>query len=268
VYQAVGITVAIGKKKLLDEVDLGLVPGRVAVLIGPNGAGKSTLLKVIAGELRPAAGRINLDGRAIDEISAAELARRRAVLAQSVTLAFPFAVDEVVRLGLPPNFPRARSDTLVTRALDAVGLLAEADRSCLSLSGGEQQRAHLARVLVQLWSTPQDGRARYLLLDEPTASLDLAHQLLVMRLARAHAASGGGVLAVMHDLNLAAMLADEIVVLDKGRLVASGSPSQVVTDRLMSEVYGVDLRVGAAPPGVFVLPQTAAVAPVGFCRES
>jgi iron complex transport system ATP-binding protein len=258
-YKAAGITVAIGKRKLLDDVRLGLAPGRITVLIGPNGAGKSTLLKVMAGELRPAAGTVRLHGTAVGAMPPAELARLRAVLAQSVTLAFPFAVDEVVRLGLPSNFARARGDALVTRGLEAVGLLAEAERSCLSLSGGEQQRAHLARVLVQLWSAPDDGRARYLLLDEPTASLDLAHQLLVMRLARSHAETGGGVLAVMHDLNLAVMLADEIVVLDKGRLAASGAPTEVVTDRLLTDVYGVDLRVGTTPEGVFVLPQTMSV---------
>jgi iron complex transport system ATP-binding protein len=259
-YEATGIGVAIGAKKLLDGVDLALAPGRVAVLIGPNGAGKSTLLKVIAGELRPYAGTVRLHGRDVASLRPAELARLRSVLPQSVTLAFPFSVDEVVRLGLPRSVPRARADALVARALESVGLLAEAGRACPSLSGGEEQRVHLARVLVQLWSTPDDGRARYLLLDEPTASLDLAHQLLVMRLARAHAEEGGGVLAVMHDLNLAAMLADEILALDRGRVAASGEPGKVITDRLMAEVYGVDLRVGTAPPGVFVLPQSERIA--------
>jgi iron complex transport system ATP-binding protein len=257
-YEASGIGFAIGARKLLDGVDLALAPGRVTVLVGPNGAGKSTLLKVIAGELRPSAGAVRLHGREVASFRPAELARLRSVLPQSVTLAFPFSVDEVVRLGLPQGFPRARADALIARALDSVGLLAEAGRACPSLSGGEEQRVHLARVLVQLWSSPDD-RARYLLLDEPTASLDLAHQLLVMRIARAHAEAGGGVLAVMHDLNLAAMLADEIVALDRGRVAARGEPGSVITDRLMAEVYGVDLKVGAIPPGTFVLPQSAAL---------
>jgi iron complex transport system ATP-binding protein len=257
-YEASAITFAIGAKKLLDGVDLALAPGRVTVLVGPNGAGKSTLLKVIAGELRPSAGTVRLHGRDVGSFRPAELARLRSVLPQSVTLAFPFSVDEVVRLGLPSSVPRGRADALVARALESVGLLDEARRACPSLSGGEEQRVHLARVLVQLWAAPGDDRPGYLLLDEPTASLDLAHQLLVMRLARAHADAGGGVLAVMHDLNLAAMLADEILALDRGRVAACGAPASVITDRLMAEVYGVDLRVGAAPPGVFVLPQTVA----------
>jgi iron complex transport system ATP-binding protein len=112
-------------------------------------------------------------------------------------------------------------------------------------------------VLVQLWAAEDDGRARYLLLDEPTASLDLSHQLLVLKLAREHAAAGGGVLAVLHDLNLAAMIADEIVALDRGRVVARGAPEQVITDRLMADTYGVGIRVRTVPAGIFALPQTA-----------
>jgi iron complex transport system ATP-binding protein len=260
-YEASAITFAIGAKKLLDGVDLALAPGRVTVLVGPNGAGKSTLLKVIAGELRPSAGTVRLHGRDVGSFRPAELARLRSVLPQSVTLAFPFSVDEVVRLGLPSSVPRGRADALVARALESVGLLDEARRACPSLSGGEEQRLHLARVLVQLWAAADDGRARYLLLDEPTSSLDLSHQLLVMRVARAHAEAGGGVLAVMHDLNLAAMAADELVALHRGRVVARGTPPEVITNRLMREVYGIDLKVCVPPRGIFVLPQTATMLP-------
>ena len=258
-YEARNITVTIAGRNLVDAVDVCLAPGKVTVLIGPNGAGKSTALKVIAGELRPTSGSVHLHGADIASLSPRDLARQRSVLAQSVALAFPFTVDEVVRLGMSEGFSRSRADALVSRALEAVGMRAEIGRSCPSLSGGEQQRVHLARVLVQLWSQPADGPARYLLLDEPTASLDIAHQFLVMRLARAHAEEGGGVLAVMHDLNLAAMLADEIVALAAGRIAAKGPPSEVINDRLLADVYGVALRVGATPPGIFVLPQSISV---------
>ena len=122
------------------------------------------------------------------------------------------------------------------------------------MSGGEQQRVHLARTLVQLAAAPEDGRARYLLLDEPTSGLDLAHQLLVVEIAREHAASGGGVLAVLHDLNLAALAADRIVALDRGWVVADGAPHDVITDRLLTDTYRVGLRVNATPDRVFVLP--------------
>jgi iron complex transport system ATP-binding protein len=259
-YEASGISFTIGGRRLLDAVDLRLSPGRVVGLIGPNGAGKSTLLKIMAGEHRPSAGSIRLFDRELRDYPPAELARLRSVLAQSVTIAFPFDVDEVVRLGLPPHLPRARADQLVGRALDAVGLVAEAGRQCPSLSGGEQQRVHLARVLVQLWAA-DDGRARYLLLDEPTSSLDPSHQLLVMRVACAHAEAGGGVLAVMHDLNLAAMAADELVALHRGRVVTRGTPAEVITNQLMRDVYGIDVKVCGPPRGIFVLPQTASTLP-------
>jgi iron complex transport system ATP-binding protein len=211
----------------------------------------------MAGERRPSAGAIRLHGRDLLAYTPAALARYRSVLAQSVTLAFPFSVGEVVRLGLPARALAARAAALERRGLEAVGMEAYGDRPASDLSGGEQQRVHLARVLVQLWAAEDDGRARYLLLDEPTASLDLSHQLLVLKLAREHAAAGGGVLAVLHDLNLAAMIADEIVALDRGRVVARGAPEQVITDRLMADTYGVGIRVRTVPAGIFALPQTA-----------
>jgi iron complex transport system ATP-binding protein len=260
-YLASGITFTIGGRHLLDGVDLRLPPGKIVGLIGPNGAGKSTLLKIIAGENRPSEGSVRLFDRELRDYAPTELARLRSVLAQSVAIAFPFDVDEVVRLGLPAHLSRARADQLVGKALAAVGLVEEAGRQCPSLSGGEQQRVHLARVLVQLWAAADDRRARYLLLDEPTSSLDLSHQLLVMRVARAHAEAGGGVLAVMHDLNLAAMAADELVALHRGRVVARGMPPEVITNRLMREVYGIDLKVCVPPRGIFVLPQTATMLP-------
>jgi iron complex transport system ATP-binding protein len=249
--------VAVRGKVILDRVDLDVEPGKVTALIGPNGAGKSTLLKVMAGGRRASAGHVMLHGRAVSAWPPAALAGLRSVLSQSVSVAFAFRVDEVVRLGLPAGIGKARGDALVARALDRVGLAGFAARDCMTLSGGEQQRVHLARALVQLAAAPDDGRPRYLLLDEPTAGLDLAHQLLVVEVAREHAAAGGGVLAVLHDLNLAALAADRIVALDRGRIVADGSPETVITDRLLAETYRVGLRVNATPDGVFVLPGSA-----------
>jgi iron complex transport system ATP-binding protein len=259
-FEARQVTVTIGGRRIVDAVDLRLRPGTVTVLIGPNGAGKSTLLRVMAGERAATSGSVTLHGRALGAYRPAELARLRSVLAQSIALAFPFTVDEVVRLGVPLEAGERRAAELAARALAAVGLTVPGERTATSLSGGEQQRVHLARVLVQLWAAPADGRARYLLLDEPTASLDLAHQLLILKLAREHAAAGGGVLAVLHDLNLAAMAADHVVALADGRVVAEGMPDAVITDRLLAEVYGVDVKVRVTPAGVFALPQSASAA--------
>lgn len=253
-YAAQAISVAVRGKLLLDRVDLDLAPGKITVLIGPNGAGKSTLLNVMAGGRRATSGRALLHGRDIAAWPPAELAAMRSVLSQSVSVAFAFRVEEVVRLGLPLGIPRLRADKLVGQALERVGLAQFASRDCTTLSGGEQQRVHLARALVQLAAAPDEGRARYLLLDEPTSGLDLAHQILVVRVAREHAATGGGVLAVLHDLNLAALAADRIIALDRGRVVADGAPAEVITDRLLAETYGVGIRVNVAPPSVFVLP--------------
>ncbi|WP_020181394.1 heme ABC transporter ATP-binding protein [Methylopila sp. M107] len=254
--EASGVSVRLGGKTVASEASLVVRPGRVTVLIGPNGAGKSSLLSALAGDMAPSAGRVTLDGAPLASFKPAELARRRAVLGQTVELAFPFTVDEVARLGLPAGLPRDDADRVVAEALAAVDLSGAGARSSTAMSGGERQRAHLARVLAQLAAAP-DGRPRYLLLDEPTANLDLAHQLATLALARRHADAGGGVLAVLHDVNLAAMAADDLVAMKHGRIVASGAPRDVLTDETVAAVYDVEARVGLAPEGPFLLPQTA-----------
>jgi iron complex transport system ATP-binding protein len=252
-YVARGISFSVRGKMLLDGVDLRLDPGRVVAVVGPNGAGKSTLLKIMAGERRPTSGTIELDGRPLDEWPAARLAQRRAVLPQSIEVVFPFRVAEIVSLGMRPKLPPRERDNFVQRALDAVELADLGGRIYGTLSGGEKQRAQLARVLAQVWSCG----CTYLLLDEPTSSLDLAHQLVILRLARAHAAGGGGVLMIMHDLNLASMAADEVLALKNGSRVSAGPPADVITDDLIAALYGVRAQVRGVPEGPFLLPQTA-----------
>jgi iron complex transport system ATP-binding protein len=252
-YAAHSVGLRLGSRNILSGVDLVLDPAKVVALVGPNGAGKSTLLKIVAGERKPTAGRVSLDGRPLAQWSPADLARRRAVLPQSVNLAFAFNVAEVVALGLPPDLTRPKRCAFVERSLAATDMIGFQERRYDELSGGERQRVQLARVLAQAWS----GDHAYLLLDEPTTNLDLAHQLLTLRLARAHAEAGGGVLIVLHDLNLAAMAADEIVALKDGDRVASGRPAEIIDDRLIAKLYGVVAEVNRVPPGPFLLPQTA-----------
>jgi iron complex transport system ATP-binding protein len=251
-YVARAASLTVQRKPILDGVDLRLAPGRIVAVVGPNGAGKSTLLKIVAGERKPTHGEILLDDRPLLEWPTRSLARRRAVLPQSVEVAFPFLASEVVTLGLPPGMDGRQADALVRRALAAADLEDFSDRLYGTLSGGEKQRVQLARVLAQAWS----GEDAYLLLDEPTTSLDLAHQLLILRLARAHADAGGGVLMVLHDLNLACMAADEIVALKDGCRVAAGPPSQIITADLIAALYGVRAEVRGVPEGPFLLPQT------------
>jgi len=247
------ITVAVKGKTLLQDVDLSLSPGQVLAVVGPNGAGKSTLLKAMTGERKTTAGEIELDGRALWHWPAAALASRRAVLAQSTEVVFPFLVSEIVTLGMRGKLTAAEQQRIVQRALAAVDMSAMADRIYGTLSGGEKQRVQLGRVLAQVWSCG----CTYLMLDEPTSNLDLAHQLLILRLAREHARSGGGVLMILHDLNLASMAADQIVALKDGNRIASGAPVEVMTDDLIAALYGVRAQVRGVPEGPFLLPQTA-----------
>lgn len=255
------ITASIGRKTIISGIDFEVRPGELAGIVGPNGSGKSTLLKALAGDLSYA-GEISFNGRGLGTMRPREAALVRAVLPQSSTLSFPFTVGEVVRLGLLAGRSGALAGEdarLPERALSKVDLDGFAGRFYQELSGGEQQRVQLARVLCQVWTPTLEGRPRYLLLDEPVSSLDIRHQLLVMDVARDYARRGGGVVAILHDLNLAAMYADKVLVLRQGRVAAAGTPREVFSDRLIEQVFECGLKVGVLPAAdvPFVLPQTA-----------
>jgi iron complex transport system ATP-binding protein len=255
---ATAITVSVGAKALLDGVSLSLAPGEIAALVGPNGAGKSTLLRVLSGDLAPRSGVVHLKGRVLASYGPRTLAGHRAVLAQSVSVNFPFTVADIVRMGAGDRGGRTVDD-LVDTALAEVDLSGFHDRVITTLSGGEQQRAHFARVLVQLACGETAYGPGVLLLDEPTASLDLRHQLDVIAATMARAARGATVVAVLHDLNLAALLARRIVVLDRGRIDADGTPEETITDAMVERVFGVTQTVGLVPAGgaPFVMPHRA-----------
>lgn len=254
-YEAAGIDVTIGGRAIVADADLAVAPGRLVALIGPNGAGKSTLLKVLAGERKPSAGTVRLHGEDVLAMPARALAGFRAVLVQSPAINAPFTVEEIVRMGVPEHVRDVQASKLVEHGLGAVGMTAFAERPITRLSGGEQQRVHAARVLVQLWAQPKDGRARYMLLDEPTTHLDPAHQLLLLRLARLHANTGGGVLAILHDVNMAAAVADEVVAMNRGRIVARGEPREVLTEAILGDIYGVAFDVIEVPGQRWVAPR-------------
>jgi len=251
-----------GGRWLLQNVSLSAEPGARIAILGPNGAGKSTLLKVMTGEMTPDTGDVAFDGEPLASIPRARLARRRAVLPQSSMLTFPFTVREVAALGITvPAFPldRASQERIVERAIAVVGLKRLADATFDTLSGGEKQRAQLARVLCQLWACAEQGPAPHLFLDEPTASQDLAHQLAILDVATAHAERGGTVIAILHDINLAAAWADRLVILSEGQVYADGTAAQVVTEAMLADVFRVVLSPGTVPPTAvpFILPQTA-----------
>jgi len=256
------IAVTLGRKQVLDGAFLHARAGEMTVIVGPNGSGKTTLLRAITGDLAYR-GTVTLDGESMAGLAPHILAERRAVLPQSSILAFPFTVHEVVRLGLIGRTAlRADAAHLPARALERVGLAGYGARFFQELSGGEQARAQLARVLLQVWEPVQGGVPRWLFLDEPVAALDIGHQLQVMQLARRFAQAGGGVVAVMHDLNLTAMFADRVVLMLDGRVLAHGSVAEVLTDQNLSRAYGCQLRVSSLPPQgtAFILPQAAEMA--------
>jgi iron complex transport system ATP-binding protein len=253
-------SVRAGGKTLLDAVTLAFSPGQCVAIVGPNGAGKTTLLRLLSGELQPRPGSIRLKGRDVASYAARALAEHRAVLSQAVTVVFPFTVAEVVRMGAGDR-RGARIESLVDDALQEVGLSALRERTITTLSGGEQQRAHFARVLVQLACGEAVHGPGVLMLDEPTASLDLRYQLDLLAATRRCAARGVTVIAILHDLNLAALFADRIIVLNGGRVANDGPPRRIISDEMLAQVFKVGSAVGRTPPdgAPFVLPHMMTV---------
>ncbi|WP_433590266.1 heme ABC transporter ATP-binding protein [Nocardia sp. CA-145437] len=221
-----------GDRTVLDGIDFDVVAGQIVALVGPNGAGKSTLLAALAGELELSGGSVELDGHALTHWTHLDMARRRAVLPQSHTVGFPFSAREVVAMGRSPWARTARQEhdeQAIAAAMAATDVERFAARPFPALSGGERARVALARVLAQDTAT--------LLLDEPTAALDLGHQEQVLRLARDRATAGAAVVVVLHDLGVAAAYADRVAVLDAGRIAADGPPRQILTAELLTRVY-------------------------------
>lgn len=238
------LSCARGGCRILEGIDFELRAGEVMAVLGTNGAGKSTLLATLTGELPAASGRVVFAGRALSDWSATERARRLAVLPQTSTLAFPFASEEVVAMGRLPHESGLERDTqIVEEAMRAADVWPLRGRNYLTLSGGERQRVHLARVLAQLGDTVD----ACLLLDEPTASLDLAHQQVALAQARSLAQTGAAVLVILHDLNLAARYADRIMLLDRGRMAVLGSPWEVLERERIQTIFGVHVSVVRHP---------------------
>jgi iron complex transport system ATP-binding protein len=250
------LSVRLGHRDILRDVDFTAQAGEVTAIVGPNGSGKTTLLRALTGDTA-FAGTATIEGLNVAQAKPWELAARRGVLPQFTGVAFPFTVAEIVRLGQSTGVSGGAPD-LGELALARVGLTGFGPRAYHDLSGGEQQRTQLARVLAQVWEPVGAEGPNWLILDEPVASLDIAHQLEVMTLARDFAQAGGGVVAVMHDLNLTAMFAQSVALMSGGRIVTQGAVDAVFTDENLSDAYACALRVNTAPArSTYILPHAA-----------
>jgi len=246
-----------GGRDVLGGVSLALGPGELVGVLGPNGSGKTTLVRCLMGFLAPRRGRVTLGARDVADWPRRELARRLAVVPQEMPTDFPLLVRELVLLGRVPHLParglgfESAHDRAVAEAALADAALTElADRPLHQLSGGELRRAFIARALAQ--------EPPILILDEPTSSLDLRHQLGILELLRRRARAGAGILVVLHDLNLAASYCDRVVVLASGRVAAAGPPDVALDPAILSDVYGVDLRAIEVGGGARDFPSRAA----------
>ncbi|MEV6391450.1 ABC transporter ATP-binding protein [Nocardia xishanensis] len=236
-----GISLGYGDRVIVDGLTLDITPGVITTVIGPNGCGKSTLLRSLGRLLRPRTGRILLDGKAISSMKTKDVARVVGMLPQTPVAPEGLTVADLVARGRHPHQSwirqwSAADEAEVTTALEQTGIADLADRALDELSGGQRQRAWISMALAQ--------GTDILLLDEPTTYLDLAHSLEVLDLVdRLHDELGRTVVMVLHDLNLAIRYSDQLIVMNAGRIVAQGSPADIVTAALLKEVFGLDASV-------------------------
>jgi iron complex transport system ATP-binding protein len=249
-----GVAARLGDRAVLAGVDLAVAPGEIVGLVGRNGAGKTTLLRIAAGTLAPDAGRVTLDGSEIASFDRRARARIVALVPQDTQVPFPFSVAELVLMGRTPHlgflgFEDAHDLDVARAAMQRMGIEALADRAAPTLSGGERQLAVVARALAQ--------EPRLLLLDEPTAFLDLRHRLEVLTVLRERAADGASALVVSHDLGLAARFCDRLVLLGDGRVLAEGPPRDVLSPDTLRAAFGIEAEIVTAPDGTpLVVPRS------------
>ncbi|MFO7846271.1 MAG: heme ABC transporter ATP-binding protein [Balneolaceae bacterium] len=248
--QAKNITVEIDQKILVNNVSMNLDPGKFSVILGKNGAGKSTFFKTISGDMKPTSGEVLVEGHSLDSIAPLHLARKRAVMMQNLHLSFSFTALEVVLMGRAPHshgFESSQDRDIAMECMRKAAVDHLANRSFPTLSGGEKQRVQFARMLAQLWNRIEEKQPCCLLLDEPLAGLDLAHQHSVMHLVRNLSRKNVAVMMIIHDLNLAAQYADEVNVMKNGRTFALGTPNDVFKPEIIEMAFDCPVDIMRHP---------------------
>jgi iron complex transport system ATP-binding protein len=239
------ISFSVGKKQILKNVSASFLPGEFNMILGPNGSGKSSFLKIFSGEINKFHGSVLYDDKKIKELRKEELAKKRAVMSQQADLGFPLLVEEVVMMGRYPHFtfsPNKKDITICNEVIERMNLTEFTKRNYLTLSGGEKQRVQYARVLAQVWEKPADGY-RYLFLDEPLNSLDISYQHEFLQTAVDLMKDHTILIAVMHDINLAAHYADNLFFLKEGELVVHGKPKEILTEDIIEQVFKIKTTV-------------------------
>lgn len=243
------LNIKLQEKAILKKISLSIEPGKIISILGPNGAGKSTLMKSLSGDIPAGLTQVELDGRLLNDFSAAELSNIRAVMPQSVQLDFPFLVSEVIEMSLLKPLKKLERKQYITEALKKFDVEHLKSRNYLTLSGGEQQRVQLARVIAQI-SDKNEKRNRYLFLDECTSSLDLAHQHQVFDVVKKVVKSQNlSAIVVLHDLNLAAQYSDNIILMQQGEIIKQGTVNEVLQEKSLTEVYDYPVKIIPHPKG-------------------
>ncbi|WP_342332126.1 heme ABC transporter ATP-binding protein [Pedobacter sp. FW305-3-2-15-E-R2A2] len=249
-----------GKRMLVKDVSFSIRPGEMLVILGANGAGKSTLLRMLSGERKPSKGSLTLHDKEVSHYSSPELALKRAVLNQQNVVNMAFMAQEIVMMGRYPHYqnnPSPKDKEICEEVMKLTGTTHLSERSYLSLSGGEQQRVQLSRILVQIWDIPN----ALLLMDEPVSGLDLQYQQQTLAIAKALSKRGFMVISILHDINLAAQYADRILMLKNGRKWYDGTASEVLNTKNIYEVFEIDSDVFTNPKTLkpFFIPKNTTV---------
>ena len=243
------ISYNVGKKEIVKNISVDLLPGEFTMILGPNGSGKSTFLKLFSGEIKAKEGTIFYLDTKISEFKKEDLAKVRAVMSQQPELGFPLSVEEVVMMGRYPHFtfnPGKKDEAICNEVIEQMNIAELKDRNYLTLSGGEKQRVQFARVLAQIWEMPLHGH-RYLFLDEPLTNLDINYQQEFLTIARSLTKTDTVLVAVMHDVNLAVQYADKLIFLKEGEMVSYGNPLDILSEELIKNVFNVDTKIITNP---------------------